>query len=298
MRTEKRIYALGFFDGVHLGHQALLRECRTLARTLGAQTAAITFQQHPSSLFTEDVPPLINSEEDRLRLLAGFGMEHICSLPVTREVMSTPWDVFLTQLLDQGAAGFVCGHDFRFGDRGQGDAGKLKTFCREQGLPCVIVPEQTLEGTRISSTYIRRQLETGDMATAVRFLGHPHILTGTVVHGHQLGRRLGIPTANLRLPEGLAVPRFGVYACRCLVDGAAYPAVTNIGTRPTVQGRSVTVEPWILDYEGDLYGREITLEFYRFLRPEQKFPDLEALQAEIRRNADQTREFLSTVKES
>ena len=129
------------------------------------------------------------------------------------------------------------------------------------------------------------------MATAVKFLGHPHILTGPVLHGHQLGRRLGIPTANLALPQGLAVPRYGVYACRCLVDGRSYSAVTNVGTRPTVDGRGVTVEPWILDYEGDLYEREITLEFHRFLRPERKFDTLQELKEEILRNARQTRDF-------
>jgi len=126
----------------------------------------------------------------------------------------------------------------------------------------------------------------------VKFMGHPYTLTGTVVPGKQLGRRLGIPTANLLLPAGLAIPKFGVYACRILLDGVWYPAVTNIGTRPTVEGQGITVEAWILDYTGDLYGRTITLEFFRFLRPEQKFSDLEALQMEIRKNAVQTRELI------
>ena len=120
----------------------------------------------------------------------------------------------------------------------------------------------------------------------------PGTLTGVVVHGQQLGRTLGIPTANLHLPQGLAVPKFGVYACRVTVDGESYPAVTNIGTRPTVGGTGITVEAWILDYTGNLYGRQITLEFYRFLRGEQKFESLSALQAEIRRNAEQTRSLI------
>lgn len=293
MRNEKRIFALGFFDGVHLGHQALLRECCRLAEEMDCQAAAITFDKHPQSLFSRQVPPLINSVEDRCRLLRSYGIGTIYTFPVTKEVMSTPWRDFLEQLLELGAAGFVCGDDFHFGSRGEGDAGKLKTLCGELGLPCVIVPEQSVDGVRVSSTNIRQFIESGEMETAVRFLGHPHIHTGRVVHGHQLGRRLGIPTANLRLPEELVVPRFGVYACRALVDGTAYPAVTNVGTRPTVSGSGITVEPWILDYAGDLYDREITLEFYRFLRPEEKFPTLEALQAEIRRNAEQTREFLA-----
>ena len=118
---------------------------------------------------------------------------------------------------------------------------------------------------RISSTHIRQLLEAGDVANAHRFLGHRHILTGTVVAGRQLGRTIGIPTANLQLPEGVVCPRFGVYACHALVDGKQYPAVTNIGTRPTVGGHHVTVEPWILDFSGDLYGKKITLEFAAFL---------------------------------
>ena len=294
----KRIFALGFFDGVHLGHQALLRECRRLATQLNMHTAAITFEKHPQSLFVGNPPALLTTAADRQRLLRRCGIEHIYQLPVTEAVMGMPWQSFLEELLTFGAAGFVCGYDFRFGHKGEGNAEKLAWFCRERNLPCIIIPEQDLDGIRISSTYIRRQLETGDMATAVRFLGHPHLLTETVVPGHQLGRKLGFPTANLRLPEDVAVPKFGVYACMALVDGKRYPAVANIGTRPTVSGTGVTVEPWILDYAGDLYGREITLEFYRFLRPETKFDSLEALQAEIRRNAMEAREILKEVSQA
>lgn len=292
MNQKKQIIALGFFDGVHLGHQALLKACSRLAEERDCGTAAITFDRHPKSLFAADVPPLISTEADRRFLLQQFGMERVHTLPVTREVISTPWQAFLEKLLEYGAAGFVCGDDFRFGHRGEGSSEKLREFCEERDLPCVIVPEQSLEGIRVSSTYIRSQIETGDMATAVKFLGHPYILTGTVVPGKQLGRRLGIPTANLHLPVGLTVPKFGVYACRALVDGMYYPAVTNIGTRPTVEGSGITVEPWILDYSGDLYGRELTLEFHYFLRPEQKYASLEALKAEIHRNAEQTRAYL------
>ena len=219
-------------------------------------------------------------------------MERVVTLPFDEEMHTMPWRAFLHMLIrDYAAAGFVCGEDFRFGYRGEGNADALEGFCREQGLAGAVVKDRMIDGIRVSSTYIRRQIETGDMETAVKFLGHPHILSGSVVHGHQLGRRLGIPTANLRLPEGLAEPKFGVYACRAVVEGKRYCAVTNIGVRPTVEGRSVTVEPWILDYDGDLYGREITLEFYRFLRPERKFPSLDDLKAEIHRNAGETRAY-------
>lgn len=294
---NKTIYALGFFDGVHIGHAALLKECRRLAQLHGWKSGVVTFGDHPDTLVLHQTPVLINSPRDReLLLREKFYMDTVVTLPFDEQLRAMPWEDFLRMLLEQyGAAGFVCGDDFRFGFRGRGNARLLQQYCAERGIPCAVVPEQTLDGIRVSSTYIRSQIETGDMATAVRFLGHPHILRGTVVHGQALGRKLGIPTANLRLIPGMAVPRFGVYACRCIIDGAAYPAVTNVGTRPTVEGQSVTVEPWILDYEGDLYGREITLEFYYFIRPEKKFPDLEALKAEIHRNAEETRKYLQTT---
>ena len=294
----KRIYALGFFDGVHRGHQALLAACCDLAMENNCETAAITFENHPQSLFSDNPPPLINTVADRHQLLSRFGMRHVELLPVTKEVMSTNWRDFLQQLLDSGAEGFVCGDDFRFGNRGEGNAEKLREFCRALDLPCVIVPEQTVDGVRVSSTHIRCLLERGEMERASDFLGHPHILTGEVVSGRSLGRTLGTPTANLRIPEGILCPRFGVYACRALVDGQSFAAVTNIGTRPTVSGTHVTVEPWLLDFSGDLYGKEITLEFHKFLRPEQKFDSLEALREEIRRNADQTRAYFAVGGEN
>ena len=156
-----------------------------------------------------------------------------------------------------------------------------------------MVPEQTLGGVRVSSTHIRALLEQGEMEQADAFLGHPHILTGPVLHGHRLGSTLGIPTANLAWPANLVVPRRGVYAVRVALDGHAYTAVTNIGTRPTVSGQGINAETWLLDYTGDLYGREITLEFHKFLRPERKFASLEEMRREIQKNARQVREYFS-----
>ena len=195
--------------------------------------------------------------------------------------------------MEKGAAGFVCGDDFRFGFRGEGTALLLADFCRERNLPWAVVPAQTLDGIRVSSSHIRKLLEDGCMAQAVRFLGHPHMITGTVVAGRQLGRTIGIPTANIQLPQGVICPKHGVYACKAVVDGQVYLAVTNIGNRPTVGGHHVTVEPWLLDFEGDLYGKELTLLFYEFLRPEKKFDSLGQLQAEIQKNAQKVRKIFA-----
>ena len=292
---KKYIYALGFFDGVHLGHQQLLHACCALAAEHGCGTAAITFDRHPQSLFAGDPPALLNSASDRELLLRQYGVEHIHCLPVTKEVMSTNWEAFLENLVEQGGTGFVCGSDFRFGHRGEGDADKLQGFCREHSLPCVIVPEQRIDGIRVSSTHIRTLVEAGDMKTAERFLGHPHILTGTVVSGRQLGRTIGIPTANVLLPEGVVVPKLGVYASICAVGGRNFVAVTNVGSRPTVDGHQVRVESWLLDFSGDLYGKKIALQFHEFLRPEEKFPSLEALKAKIQQDGAKVRKIFGNL---
>ena len=289
---NRKIYALGFFDGVHLGHQALLENCRTLARESGALPAALTFDVHPQDLVRGSAPVLINTPADRRLLLERFGMTAIHTLQFDAQMRQMPWQDFFRYLTEElGAAGLVCGQDFRFGYKGEGNAQLLQEACAEKGIPCIVVPEQTKDGVRISSTYIRQLIQEEALEKAVEFLGHPHILSGTVISGRKLGRTIGVPTANVQIPEGVILPPKGVYACQVLVGENRYPAVTNVGDRPTVGGHKVTIEPWLLDFEGDLYGRQITVEFYQFLRPEQKFDSLEALREEILRNADQTRRF-------
>lgn len=289
---EKKIYALGFFDGVHLGHQALLQECCRLATARGCHATAVTFDLPPSTILWGQQPNMINTPRDRERLLRQHGMDSVAVYPATQETLAMSWQKFLSGLLENGGVGFVCGADFRFGHNGEGTAEKLAAFCDARGLTCVIVPEQKMDGEKISSTRIRALLEKGDVENANRLMGHPHVLSGTVVAGRQLGRTIGIPTANLLLEDSLLTPAFGVYACTVQVDRRSYVAVTNIGTRPTVDGQNVTVEPWILDFDGDLYGREISLQFHKFLRPEKKFPDLEALKAQIQKDAAETYKLL------
>ncbi|MFR8872650.1 MAG: riboflavin kinase [Oscillospiraceae bacterium] len=166
----------------------------------------------------------------------------------------------------------ICGHDFRFGAGGGGTAALLLEACAKAGIGCAVIPEYRLEGITVSSTYIRTLLEAGDLDRARRFLGHPHQMTGTVVSGAHLGRTLGIPTANLEVSRELLLPPKGVYACRARTAEGTYLAVTNIGTRPTVNGRSLTIEPWLLDYAGDLYGQPVTLELWHYLRESGALP--------------------------
>ncbi len=288
---HKKIFALGFFDGVHLGHQALLAACVTTAHRFGYEPAAITFDKHPQSQFVPTPPALINSNADREALLRRYGIEHIYTVAVNEDSMNIDHWQFLEDLLADGAYGFICGYDFRFGREGAGNAQCVMDFCANRRMLGEVIPEQTLDGIRISSTHIRSLIEAGEMEKAAKFLGHPHILSGEVVTGRQLGRTIGVPTANILLPEGVVVPKLGVYACRCVIDGKVYRAVTNIGSRPTVGGHQVRAESWILEFEGDLYGKDLTLEFYQFLRPEQKFDTLEELRHQIRQDATLCREI-------
>ncbi len=297
----KKIFALGFFDGVHIGHQALLAECSRLAGggaldapenmqeiATGALhpcndcvPAAVTFDLPPAAVLTGKEPNMLTSLQDRIDLLTAYGMQEIKVLDTKTPVLSQKWEAFLNNLVEDGAVGFVCGEDFRFGHRGEGTATVLQEYCKEKGLVCAVVPKQTVDGITVSSTHIRALIADGKMEDGVKFLGHPHILTAEVVKGRQIGRTMDFPTANLLFCDGVLVPRFGVYACKAIVDGKTYNAVTNVGVRPTVSGTGVTAEAHLLDFTGDLYGKKIRLEFYKFLRPEMKFASLDALKNQI-----------------
>ena len=287
---EQTIYALGFFDGVHVGHQALLRECRRLADEKECAAGVMTFSTHPLAILKGEPPRRITGSIDRRDLLFAYGMDTVEERFFDKDTMQTPWEDFMVKFLRP--AGFVCGSDFRFGKGGLGTAEVLSAWCEEQNIPCIIVPQQEMDGIRISSTHIRTLLEQGNIKEANRFLGHPHRLSGKVIAGKGLGHTLGFPTANLALPEGLVALPHGVYACTATVDKKVYSAVVNIGTRPTVGGEGVTVEALLLDFEGDLYGKKLLLEFFDYLRPEQKFDTLAQLQTEIQKNAAQTRKIL------
>lgn len=296
MEQKKRVIALGFFDGVHLGHGALLRRVREIADQKGYIAAAVTFDHHPKDLIPgAERVPIINTPADREAIMRRvYGIEDVIILPFDAHMRDMNWRDFVTDLLVErySAAHLVAGHDFHFGRRGEGDPERLCRLCGELGLGCDIIKKVELDGIAVSSTYIRSLIQSGDMERAARFLGHPYSLSGPVVHGKQLGRSIGIPTSNLIIPEGMLMPEFGVYAAKVWIDGKDYLGVTNVGIRPTVKDNDrVTVEPWILNFDGDLYGQIIRVEFYKQLRKERKFDSIGELKAAILKNADETREF-------
>ncbi len=293
MQNRPKVIALGFFDGVHLGHGALLSRVTEVAARLGAQPVAFTFDAHPASRILGQKIPLLSTPEERSALMHRYyGIESV-EVGCFDEMMRMPWQEFVTDYLRRrlGVVHVVAGHDFHFGYRGEGNPNRLKALCAEIGMGCDIIRRVELDGITVSSTYIRTLVAQGETERAMEFLGHPHTFGGTVVPGKQLGRTVGFPTANLLVPEGIVVPAYGVYATRVHTpDGGSYMAVTNVGVRPTVDdGNRLTVEPWILDFDGDLYGKTIRLEYFARLRGECRFDSLETLTAMVFRNAGQTR---------
>ena len=293
---NQTVIALGFFDGVHRGHGALLEKTVQRAQELGAEPMVFTFDRPPKEVVTGKPVFLLNSPEDRQELMKRiYGIDRVLLAPFDREMMTLPWDAFVEQKLvrDLNAVHLVAGHDYHFGYKNQGDPRLLQEKCRELGLGCDIIPKVEVDGITVSSTYIRTLVESGQMERAAEFLGHRHCLTRTVAHGCRFGRTIGIPTVNLTPPDHVLLPERGEYVTRVfLPDGSSVPGVTNIGTRPTVSdGDTVSVETFLLDFDGDLYDKTIRVEFCRRLRPERKFASPQELKAEIQRNIQQTRDY-------
>ncbi len=298
MSSKEKVIALGFFDGVHLGHAALLRRAAEEAAARGVTSAVFTFDRVPKEVVTGIPCPLINSPEDRRDLIRRlYGIQEVIMVPFDHEMMTTSWQDYITEILVKRhhAVHLVAGHDHHFGHKNQGSPELLVQKCAELGLGCDIIPQVSIGGITVSSTYIRRLVELGQIQRANRFLGHPHVLTQEVRHGRRIGHTIGIPTVNLTAPPHVLVPSHGVYATRVILpDGASYAAVTNVGTRPTVNnGADITVESWLLDYDGDLYGQTVRVEFHEHIRDEVRFDSLDALKAQITADAETTRRYFA-----
>ncbi len=297
MEDVKRVIALGFFDGVHIGHGELLKRTKERAAERNAMPSVLSFDVHPDTLVFGKEVPLINSAIGREEIIRRcYGIENVVFIHFNRRVMQMDWQDFLEDLIrDLQICHFVVGHDFCFGYRGLGTAERLKQYCAEHGLGCDVIPPVMLDGQIVSSTHIRELIAAGEIEQANRWLGHPHTLADTVHSGYHLGRKLGTPTINMFFPHGVIVPRHGVYATKVyLENGEAYIAVTNVGVRPTVsQEDRVSVESHLLDYSGNLYGRQARVEFYAFLRDETKFSDYAALSQQIHKDAENARAYFA-----
>lgn len=286
--------ALGAFDGIHVGHRAILGTAVSIGRARSVPALACTFDPHPLDVLQPGGAPVpITTLVERLALMEETGVDGVVVLEFTRglaamEPEAFVKDVLLTRL---GARDIVVGFNHRFGHRARGDARLLTELAPGLGFTAHIVPPQVVDGVAVSSSEIRALLQRGDVASAARFLGRPYGVGGRVVRGAGRGRTLGFPTANVETDRPLLIPT-GVYACRARVDGGMYPTVVNIGVRPTFAEQTLAVEAHLLDFSADLYDRELRLEFIRRLRGEQKFPSPEALRKQIALDVALAREAL------
>ena len=277
--------AIGFFDGVHLGHQQIIRQTIADARQHEALALVVTFDQHPSTIVAPArVPPLIYSLSQRLRAIGSIGSDALLLIHFDRAFSEQSGEAFIRGLArDLGRIQSLCvGSNFTFGHKRGGNVALLKTLGVELKFAVHGLAAVSLDGKIVSSTRIRETIRTGNLDAAGQMLGRPYSLAGTVVRGDQLGRQLGFPTANLEV-TGLLLPPGGVYTVHATVNGRSHRAVANIGSRPTVNSTvpQTRVEAHLLDFEGDLYGQELELAFVEKLRDEKKFPSLPALKEQI-----------------
>jgi riboflavin kinase/FMN adenylyltransferase len=290
------VLTLGNFDGVHLGHQAIVRRAVDEARAVGGQVVTLTFHPHPVAVLAPDkTPPLLQSLHDRLALLRDLGADVVVIQRFTPAFAALDPEAFVRDYLGAHLEllHVVVGHNVSFGRARAGTVETLRTLGARHGFAVDAVGPVTVGEAQVSSTALRRLVAAGDVHRARALLGRPFTLSGRVVLGEQRGRTLGFPTANLHQRPGVLLPADGVYAVRAKLDGSARPAVLNVGVRPTFGMLRRTVEVHVLDFDGDLYGRWLSLELVERLRGEQRFPGPDALREAIAEDVTRAREVLA-----
>ena len=286
------VATIGFFDGVHLGHRYLINQVKIAASQCGWCSSIITFPVHPRQVIQSDYQPqLLSSPEEKIELLSQTDVDNCILLPFTRELSKlTAWE-FMQLLYEQYKVRMlVIGYDHRFGHH---RAETFEDYCRygrELGIHIMQATAYTQEQDKVSSSAIRRALLSGDVMTAHKYMGYNYFLEGTVVSGYQVGRKIGFPTANLRVdfPYKL-IPSIGVYAVRVQVAGQQWKGMLSIGYRPTINnGNDLSIEVHILDFQGDIYNQKMRLEFVEYLRPEVKFDSIDELIAQMHKDKEET----------
>lgn len=276
----------GTFDGVHLGHQKILSRLSELAKNYSGETVLLTYWPHPRLVLypKEHHLRLLSTFDEKVTLLRDFGIDHLIVLPFTPKFSQMSSVDFIQQILVNKiqTKRLVIGYDHKFGKNREGSFDYLQTHSQELGFAIEEISRQDVEDMGVSSSKIRSALENGDLATATSYLGRPYSLTGEVVEGHQIGRSIGFPTANIQVKDDYKLlPKNGVYAVRVQFVDKQYKGMLNLGTRPTVEGEQQTIEVYLFDFSGDLYHKQLTVDFIQFLREEKKFIDLSALKDQL-----------------
>jgi len=287
---------IGVFDGVHRGHQAILRQLAAGAHANGAPAVLLTFDPHPAVVLSGHGLKLLTTPDERADLASALGLEAVITHPFDRAVSGMSARDFMALLKKRlGLSRLLIGYDFALGKGREGNAGRLSELGRELGYSVSVVEAVSDESGVISSTEIRKLVSLGNAGAAANLLGRPYALSGPVIHGDGRGRRINIPTANIHYPESKLLPANGIYACRARLGADLFAAAVNIGFNPTFtpDKRTANVEAHILDFDRDLYGEQVTLEFIARLRDEAKFDSVDALLAQIHADIEKTRKILS-----
>ena len=276
---------IGFFDGVHLGHVHLLEELKSIAAERGLKSMAITFPEHPRQILQSDYRPrLLSTPQDKMRQLEQTGIDYCFPLHFTTALSAMDAETFMTDFLQKklGVCTLLVGHDHHFGHDTNLGVDDYRRIGNKIGMEVIPADAYLYEGVPVSSSRIRRELMAGNVKAANDMLGYRYTISGTVIHGMQNGRKMGFPTANLGpYCEFMQIPADGVYSALAMVDGETWPAMLNIGFRPTFEGKARTIEAHLLGFDRDIYFHELTLEFVDFLRPEKRFDSPKELAAQL-----------------
>lgn len=296
-RPVKPIVTTGTFDGVHLGHLQIIERLIQIAWESKGESVVVTFDPHPRSvLFPNDTGlKLLQSVEEKAERLAALGVDHLLVIPFSRAFAEISAEEYIRKVIVEliGASKLVIGYDHQFGKNREGSFEKLQQMAMVYGFEVEEIPARIIDQVAISSSRIRRALAAGDVETANAYLGYAYSLSGSVIHGNALGRTIGFPTANIEISNAMKlIPASGVYAVKVIFNGIEYPAMMNIGYRPTLgEAHILHCEVHILDFNQDLYGKTIKVAFYKRLRDEQKFTDLAALKEQLFLDQQQVEEI-------
>lgn len=287
------VLTVGSFDGVHRGHQHILRDVVERTKEIGGTPALLTMQPHPREYFSPDsAPNLLTSFEKKIALLEEAGIEVVFVLPFNEKTADIEPEVFIETVLRDHchAVSLIVGYDCRFGRRARGDFAMLQAFAPDMGYDVKEIAPVIVESERVSSTLIRERILQGDLDAVEQLLGRKYSVVGKVESGRGIGKTIGFPTANVR-PYHTAIPAHGVYIAQSIIDGEAYPSAVNIGIAPTIRNEDITIEAHLLDYDRDISGSEIEILFHKRVRPEKKFSGKEALIEQIGRDVEAVRAY-------
>ena len=283
---DKSVVTIGKFDGIHNGHKVLIEKTVSIAKEQDFKSVVITFKNSPLSYFFNRETKEIITEEDNMNLFKSLGVDIVIDIPFDKSMAEISAEDFVKNILIEGlhAKKVIVGHDFAFARNREGNAQTLKQLGSKYSFDVDVIGPVRIKGKRVSSTFIKELVQTGEIDEIQEYLGRDYTIEGEVIKAKQVGRTIGFPTANLKLKESLVIPKRGIYATKVYIDNEVYIGATNVGYNPTVNGNKMSIETNILEFDKDIYGKTIKLEFLERIRDEKKFKDLNELKVQLKKD--------------